>query len=418
MRLKALSPSAASLWSPIPGGITAPSGFKACGIKAGLKESNNPDLALLLAPDGAVCAGTFTQNLVRASCVDLCEQRLRATAGRARAVLVNSGQANACTGEQGLMDSLRATERLAVHLGLKADEVLMCSTGVIGVPIPMENLLSAIEHLVHDLSDTGGTSAAKAILTTDLVDKQIALAADLGGRQVRIGGMAKGSGMIHPNMATMLGFLTCDAGVSTEVWNSMIHRVVDASFNAITVDGDTSTNDTFLAFAHGEPLDDQYLDLLEVGLMSLLQHLAKAITRDGEGASSLFEVQVEGTASIAEARQIARTISSSSLVKTAIHGSDPNWGRIVAAAGRAGIYFSPSAVSLWLGPYQLMDKGTPIGFDKESASNYINQCLNSNNLMDKLVLIRLVVGSGDGIGTAWGCDLSEEYIHINADYTT
>ncbi|MEB3172984.1 MAG: bifunctional ornithine acetyltransferase/N-acetylglutamate synthase, partial [Cyanobacteriota bacterium] len=239
-----------ALWTPIPGGITAPQGFRAAGITAGLKASGNPDLSLLLAPEGAVCAGTFTTSLVRAACVDLCADRLASSGGRARAVLTNSGQANACTGERGLADSLTATAELATRLALASDEVLICSTGVIGVPIPMPTLLAGLDPLLQALGgdQAAGDAAARAILTTDLTDKQIALEADLGGRKVRIGGMAKGSGMIHPAMgppqATMLGYLSCDAGVPTETWQAMVSRAVDRSFNAITVDGDTSTNDT------------------------------------------------------------------------------------------------------------------------------------------------------------------------------
>ncbi|HGY5554216.1 MAG TPA: bifunctional glutamate N-acetyltransferase/amino-acid acetyltransferase ArgJ, partial [Prochlorococcus sp.] len=351
---KVVSSTLASLWRPISGGLTAPLGFQAAGITAGLKESGKPDLALLLAPEGAVCAGTFTTSLVRAACVDLCADRLKAAGGIARAVLTNSGQANACTGDRGMQDSLQATQRLAEQLGLPVEQVLICSTGVIGVPIPMDTLLAGLNPLVEALDDQGGTQAAKAILTTDLVEKQVAVEAELGGRCVRIGGMAKGSGMIHPDMATMLGYLSCDVGISVDVWQAMVKRVVERSFNAITVDGDTSTNDSFLAFAAGEPLKHEHLDALEAGLTAAAQHLAKAIARDGEGATCLLEVQVEGAMNDDEARRIARTVCGSSLVKTAVNGRDPNWGRIVAAAGRAGVAFDPSALALWLGPHQLM----------------------------------------------------------------
>ncbi|MFM7435154.1 MAG: bifunctional glutamate N-acetyltransferase/amino-acid acetyltransferase ArgJ, partial [Vulcanococcus sp.] len=289
-------------WQPIGGGVTAPEGFQAAAVTAGLKASGKPDLSLLLAPEGTVCAGTFTTSLVRAACVDLCAERLAASGGRARAVLSNSGQANACTGDRGLIDSQRATQALADRLGLAAEEVLICSTGVIGVPIPMDTLLAGLDPLVSALGPEGGAAAATAILTTDLIDKQIALEADLGGRRVRIGGMAKGSGMIHPNMATMLGYLSCDAGVPAEVWQAMVGRAVERSFNAITVDGDTSTNDTFLAFAAGSPLGPEHFEALEAGLTAVSQHLAKAIARDGEGATCLIEVQVEGAATEAGAR--------------------------------------------------------------------------------------------------------------------
>jgi glutamate N-acetyltransferase/amino-acid N-acetyltransferase len=405
-------------WHPISGGITAPQGFLAAGITAGLKPSGKPDLSLLLAPEGAVCAGTFTTSLVRAACVDLCAERLHASGGRARAVLTNSGQANACTGDRGLIDSQRATQAMAERLGLSADEVLICSTGVIGVPIPMNTLLAGLDPLLEALSPSGGAAAASAILTTDLTDKQIALEAELGGRTVRIGGMAKGSGMIHPNMATMLGYLSCDAGVPAEVWQAMVQRAVDRSFNAITVDGDTSTNDTYLAFAAGEPLNSEHFDALEAGLTAVSQHLAKAIARDGEGATCLVEVQVEGAGDDAAARAIARTICGSSLVKCAVHGRDPNWGRIVAAAGRAGVAMDPDAVALWLGDHQLMAAGQPLEFDRPAASAYMRDRAAGAYLEDDTVLIQIQVGSGSGVGSAWGCDLSDQYVRINADYTT
>jgi glutamate N-acetyltransferase/amino-acid N-acetyltransferase len=405
-------------WTPIPGGLTAPAGFLAAGSTAGLKASGKPDLALLLAPEGAVCAGTFTTSLVRAACVDLCAERLAASGGHARAVLTNSGQANACTGERGLADSLTATAALAERLGLAPDEVLICSTGVIGVPIPMPTLLAGLDPLVTALSPEGGAAAAQAILTTDLVEKQIALEAQLDGRRVRIGGMAKGSGMIHPNMATMLGTLSCDAGVPAELWQAMVKRAVDRSFNAITVDGDTSTNDTFLAFAAGEPLSHEHFEALEAGLTAVSQHLAKAIARDGEGATCLIEVRVEGASDDAGARAIARTVCGSSLVKCAVHGRDPNWGRIVAAAGRAGVPFDAEAVALWLGEHQLMAAGQPLAFDRAAASAYLRECAAGAYLEGDTVLIRLVVGAGSGSGLAWGCDLSDQYVRINADYTT
>ncbi len=405
-------------WQPIAGGITAPSGFLAAGITAGLKPSGNPDLSLLLAPVGAVGAGSFTLNRVRAACVDLCAERLATRGGQVRAVLTNSGQANACTGLRGLADSLTATAELARRLNLEPEEVLIGSTGVIGVPIAMDILVAGLDALVAALASVGGDAAARAILTTDLVDKQIALEADLGGRRVRIGGMAKGSGMIHPNMATMLAYLSCDAGVPADVWKAMVQRAVDRSFNAITVDGDTSTNDMFLAFAAGEPLGPEHFDALEAGLTAVSQHLARAIARDGEGATCLIEVRVEGAADGAGARAIARTICGSSLVKCAIHGRDPNWGRIVAAAGRAGVPLDPGCLALWLGPHQLMAAGQPLAFDRPAASQYLHARAAGAYLQDDTVVIRLQLGDGSGAGVAWGCDLSDQYVRINADYTT
>ena len=406
------------IWSPIPGGITAPTGFKAAGLSAGLKPSRKADLSLLLAPDDAVCAGTFTTSVVRAACVDLCADRLQVASGRVRAVVTNSGQANACTGDRALVDSLRITQAVADRLGFSQDEVLICSTGVIGVPIAIDPLLAAVDPLVSALAPDGGTAAAQAILTTDLVEKQVALEAELAGRKVRIGGMAKGSGMIHPNMATMLGYLSCDVAVPCDLWQGMVRRAVDRSFNSITVDGDTSTNDTFLAFAAGESLPTDQLGVLEEGVTLVAQHLARSIARDGEGATCLMEVQVEGTDSEAEAQTIARTICGSSLVKTAVHGRDPNWGRIVAAAGRAGVAFSADAVALWMGPHQLMSAGQPLPFDRAAASAYLSERACGRYLVDDTVQIRLSLGDGAGHGIAWGCDLSDQYVRINADYTT
>ncbi|BEV35313.1 bifunctional glutamate N-acetyltransferase/amino-acid acetyltransferase ArgJ [Synechococcus sp. M16CYN] len=397
------------MWFPLEGGITAPQGFQASGIASGLKSSGRPDLALILAPEHASCAGTFTTSVVRAACVDLCLERLQATGGRTRAVLINSGQANACTGDRGLIDSKRATQALAHQLGQSADAIMMCSTGVIGVPIPMQTLLAGLNPLVAALSHSGGGAAANAILTTDLVHKEVAVQANLSGRIVRIGGMAKGSGMIHPNMATMLAFFSCDAGVDPSVWRAMVARSVQRSFNAITVDGDTSTNDTVLAFAAGSSLAIEHHATLELGLTQVMQHLAKAIARDGEGATCLMEVQVEGAVDEASALSVARTVCGSSLVKTAVHGRDPNWGRIVAAVGRANVAFDPEALELWIGPHQLMDRGQPLMFDRSAASDALRQ---------DTVQIRLSLGSGVGQGYAWGCDLSEQYVDINAHYTT
>ena len=409
---------ASSIWSPISGGITAPQGFLASGIRAGLKSSANPDLALLLAPKGAVCAGTFTQSKIRASCIDLCIERLKLTNSKARAVLINSGHANACTGERGLRDSLLATEAVAKQLALKSDEVLISSTGVIGSPIPIDKLLDSVDSLVRNLSTQGSSAAAKAILTTDLVSKEVAFEACLGGRTVRLGGIAKGSGMIHPSMATMLAYLSCDAFLPEEIWEEMVKKCVDDSFNMISVDGDTSTNDCCLGFSFGDPLATDYWNQLEIGISLVLQELAKAIVRDGEGSNFLIEVQVEGTETIREAKKIARTISSSSLVKTAIHGLDPNWGRILAAAGRAGVDFLTKDVSLWIGPFQLMELGKPKVFNKSKVSHYIKQTKLNKYMNNQSTLIRLKVGKGSGFALAWGCDLSAEYIHINADYTT
>lgn len=407
-------------WSPIAGGVTAPAGFQASGVAVGLKPSGARDLAVVVAPPGASCAGVFTRNQVRAACVDLCGERLRYTGGQARAVVVNAGQANACTGDLARAQSERITAALAQRLGCPPEQVQICSTGVIGRPLPMDRLLAGQAALTAELAATekAAAAAAEAILTTDLVSKQYALEAQIGDRMVRLGGMAKGSGMIHPDMATMLAFVTCDAGVDPQWWQRTLEKAVNCSFNAVTVDGDTSTNDTVLAFAAGAPLPTEHLPQLAQGLERLCCDLARAIARDGEGATCLLEVTVSGTATAAEARTMARTICSSSLVKTAIHGRDPNWGRIVAAAGRSGAPLDPDALALWIGPHQVLKDGRPLAVERAAVRRYLQERAAGAYLQDDCVEIRLTVGAGPASGSAWGCDLSQEYIRINAHYTT
>ena len=413
-----MSPSSKSSWTPINGGITRPTGFRASAISAGLKPSGAPDLALLIAPEKAVCAGTFTQSTFRSGSVILSSERIKNNKANVRAVLINSGQANAGLGDREFSDSYRATEYAAALLNLHKQDVLICSTGVIGKPILIESLIEAMPLLVNRLSTKGGEEASKAILTTDLVNKQIAICSNLGNQKVHIGGMAKGSGMIHPNMATMLGFITCDAAVPDKEWSRIIKKAVDVSFNLISVDGDTSTNDAFIGFAAGELLEEQYFNELEKGVIQVAQFLAKSIARDGEGATCLIEVQVQGAESNYDAGKIARNISSSSLVKTAIHGSDPNWGRIIAAMGKSGISSNWKDLSLWIGTYQLISRGDILAFDETNISEYIQQKKRGKYLIDDTVLIKLVIGNGMGQALAWGCDLSSDYIRINSEYTT
>ena len=407
-------------WSPVAGGITAPVGFQASGVAVGLKPSGARDLAVVLAPPGASCAGVFTRNQVRAACVDQCAEQLQRTGGQARAVVVNAGQANACTGDLARAESERITAALAQRLNLPPEQVQICSTGVIGQPLPMDLLLAGQAALTAELAATeeAAAAAAEAILTTDLVSKQCAVEARLGDRLVRLGGMAKGSGMIHPDMATMLAFVTCDAGVDPQWWQRTLEAAAACSFNAVTVDGDTSTNDTVLAFAAGAPLPAEHLPQLAQGVERVCRDLAKAIARDGEGATCLLEVTVSGATTAAEARTIARTICSSSLVKTAIHGRDPNWGRIVAAAGRAGVPLDPDALALRIGPHQVLKDGGPVAVDPATVKDYLQERAGGAYLQDDCVEIRLVVGAGPASGSAWGCDLSQEYIRINAHYTT
>jgi glutamate N-acetyltransferase/amino-acid N-acetyltransferase len=295
---------------------------------------------------------------------------------------------------------------------------------VIGQRIKMDSLKAALPKLIDSLSPTGSDTAAKAICTTDLVPKTIALETIFGDRPVRIGGICKGSGMIHPNMATMLGFITCDAAVSPHLWQQMLSRAVDKSFNQITVDGDTSTNDTVLALTNGESRTPAITepgaeaDKLEAMLTEVCIYLAKAIARDGEGATCLIEVQVSGAIDDASARKVARTIAGSSLTKSAIFGRDPNWGRIAGAAGRADVPFNQDDLQIKLGDFLMMDKGQPQPFDRIAANAYLKKAAAGAYLQDDTVLIAINIGDGPGGGTAWGCDLSYDYVKINAEYTT
>lgn len=410
-------------WHEIAGGVTAPRGFKAAGITAGLKSSGKPDLAIVLSDVDAIAAGVFTTSQVRAACVEYCRQQL-AIKSSARAILCNSGQANAATGAAGWQDAVDSADSLASALNIDSAAVLLASTGVIGERIKMDALIAGIEPLIAAATYTGGDRAAQAIMTTDLVSKSVALETTIDDRPVRIGGMAKGSGMIHPNMATMLAFVTCDAAVSTSLWQQMLGRAADKSFNQITVDGDTSTNDTLIALANGESRTPAIVepgaeaDKLEAMLTAVCQHLAKAIARDGEGATCLIEVRVTGALTDKEARQIAREIAGSTILKAAIFGRDPNWGRIAMAAGKAGVQFDQNQLAVSLGEIQLMAGGQPLMFDRAAASNYLKAAAQGEYLKSDTVLISVSIGTGNGCGVAWGCDLSYDYVKINAEYTT
>ncbi len=444
-------------WQAIAGSVTAPKGFRAAGTTAGLKPSGAPDLALIVSDSEAIAAGVFTTSQVRAACIDYCQDLLESNTS-ARAILCNAGQANACTGEQGMQDAITSAEVLAGELNLPAQSVLLASTGVIGQRLKIDILKAGVPALVAALSPEGGDKAARAIVTTDLITKSIALETQIGDRPVRIGGIAKGSGMIHPNMATMLAFVTCDAAVSSQLWQDMVRRATAKSFNQITVDGDTSTNDCLIALANGESRTPAITsagpeaDKLEAMLTEVCIHLAKSIARDGEGATCLVEIAVTGAMSDRAANQIARTVAGSSLVKSAIFGRDPNWGRIAGAAGRAGIPFDQNDLSITLGDFTLMQAGTPQSFDRAAASAYLKQQAERSSLaMSKLLLtgpspsdtppvantpdplsrqaievealahpvaISINVGEGPGTGNAWGCDLSYDYVKINAEYTT
>lgn len=410
-------------WKQIEGGVCAAKGFKATGAYAGLRASGKKaDLALVVCDTDATAAGVFTQNVMCAAPVLYCKDVL-AKKKTVRAVLANAGQANAATGKLGYEDAVACAEALSKSLGIPSDDVLLQSTGVIGRRLKMEAFLPAIPEIVKTLgySTLDAHRAAIGITTTDLVSKEAALSVDIGGATVNIGGMCKGSGMIHPNMATMLGVVTCDAKVAPEPWRVMVKRAAQASFNAITVDGDTSTNDTVLGLASGAAgnapitdIDSPAAKKLEAALTALLQGLAKSIAWDGEGATCLTEIEVTGAKSGEDARVVARSVAGSSLAKSAIFGHDPNWGRLAAAAGYSGIIFDQNDLGVQLGPFKLMEKGQPLAFDKAAANKYLKDTCAVHGTVN----IYVTVGTGPGKGMAWGCDLSYDYVKINAEYTT
>ncbi len=389
----------------VGGGVTAPQGFVAAGAACGIKPSGKPDLALVASAVPAAVAGVFTTNRVKAAPVLLCQRRV--AAGHARVVIANSGNANACTGTQGIEAAERMAAAAAARLGLDADEVLVLSTGVIGVPLPVERIEAALPALAP--SAEGGDAAAQAIMTTDTRPKTAAVELSVAGRPVRIGGMAKGSGMIHPNMATMLAVITTDAALPPEALQRHLSAATARSFNLIDVDGDTSTNDTVLLLANGASGVAVPDEVFGAALTEVCTALARQVAADGEGATKLLEATVTGAATEQDAAQAARAVVRSSLVKAAMYGNDPNWGRIVCAAGYSGATFDPAQARLTLQGIQLFAAGTPLPFDATAAS----AALHSSE-----VRIDLDLGAGAANATAWGCDLSPEYVHINADYTT
>lgn len=394
-------------------GVTAAKGFRAGGIACGIKKSGALDLALILSDMPATAAGTFTRNRFRASCVDHSERVARR--GRARAVVVNSGNANAATGKQGERDTAEMAKKTASVLRVPAGEVLVASTGVIGVPLPMTAVHAGIELLAGRLGAAGGRKAARAIMTTDSVPKETSVRRRVGGASVTVGGMAKGSGMIHPNMATMLAFITTDANIPAPVLRRVLRGAVDASFNAITVDGETSTNDMVLCMANGAAggaavLAGRDLDVFVGMLKDVCRDLAEKIVRDGEGATKFIRVVVTGAAGVSAARRVARAVAVSPLVKTAIYGGDPNWGRIAAAAGNAGVAFRPEKVSIRVGGVPIVRRGEGLGPAAERET--------ARALRRKEIDIRVDLGAGKAGASYFTCDLTHEYITINASYRT
>jgi glutamate N-acetyltransferase/amino-acid N-acetyltransferase len=396
----------------VKGGITYPKGIKAAGVKCGIRF-NKKDLALIYSEKVAEARGTFTTNKFKAAPLVVTEKNLSLSGGKLQAVLINSGIANACTGEKGLRDAWEMADYVSQGLKIKKEYVAVTSTGKIGEFLPLDKIKAGVVKVISCLDYAGGAEAAEAILTTDTQKKEIALCFKLGEQEVRIGGMAKGSGMIHPNMATMLGFITSDISIKGELLQEALKQAVGKSFNMISVDGDMSTNDMVLLMANGlagnkliDKKDVDYYRFLSA-LQHVAQYLAKCIAKDGEGASKMIEVEVQNAVSFGEARKVAQAIINSPLVKTAIFGKDPNWGRILAAAGYSGAEFMPDKVDLYL-KEKIVENGQPLEFSRQKLHEYLES---SDEVK---IIIDLKMGKVNA--TAWGCDLTYDYVEINTKY--
>ncbi|GMV95377.1 MAG: arginine biosynthesis bifunctional protein ArgJ [Candidatus Hydrogenedentota bacterium] len=396
----------------VDGGVTAPKGYSASGVIAGIKPSGKKkDCALIVSETTASAAGMFTQNVMKAPPVMW--NAAVCAAGKARAIFINSGNANAATGEKGVEDVCTTAELLAKALEASPQEICICSTGVIGVPLPMDRIAKGIEGCAAQLSPTGSPDAATAIMTTDTVPKEVAFEIPLSRGSIRMGAIAKGSGMIAPNMATMICAITTDAAIAPGLLQSALRDAVEASFNCICIDNDMSTSDTVLCLANGmadaaeiAPASEDYTTFA-TALTDLCKHMARELVMDGEGATKFVEIAVEGTATDDQAKTVARSIAFSQLCKTAFFGQDPNWGRFVCAAGYAGVQFEPADLALWLDDLQLVEGGTPTGYREEDAAAVMKQ---------REFRIRLRLGNGPGKAVFWTSDLSDGYVRINADY--
>ena len=394
------------------GDVTTPQGYVAGAVYAGIKTyaTDKLDLGILVSEEPCAAAGTFTLNKVKAGSLVLTQERL--SGGRLRGVVASSGIANAVVAA-GRRDALETTELAAKHAGLDAEEIAICTTGLIGVELPMALIRTSMPTI--ELTRDGGGAFSRAILTTDRRPKSLAVRLSVEGHEVSIGGCVKGAGMIHPNMATMLAFMTTDAAVDQGFLQQVLLDAVEDTFNMVTVDGDGSPNDTVLLFANGRagnaPLDadSQGAAPFAAGVKAVADFLCKELVRDAEGSEKIFAVSVEQAASHADARMIARAVASSSLVKSAIHGNDPNWGRVLAAAGRSGGEVAEELVSLYINDVCIMEEGLPISFHKDAVIAIMSQPEMS---------ITLRLGLGEGAATAWGCELTEEYVTFNSAYTT
>jgi glutamate N-acetyltransferase/amino-acid N-acetyltransferase len=399
--------------------ITLVPGFLASGVACGLKRDGDLDLALIASDVPCAAAAVFTTNRVQAAPV-LYDKNIIRTGAPVQAVVINSGCANACTGDRGVHDVHQTSEHVAKALNIPADTVFVMSTGVIGQTLPMDKVAAGIVSASQVLSRDGGHAAARAIMTTDTVPKEAAARIHVGGKTVTVAGICKGAGMIHPNMATMLAMVVTDAAIRPDVLQIALHTVADRTFNMITVDGDTSTNDTLLFLASGEAgnevisdtSSEDYRTVVD-GLLDVAETLAKSIVRDGEGATKFITIRVTGAAHFDAAKQIAKSIAHSPLVKTAIYGQDANWGRVICAAGYSGVEFDPARLSLWMeteaDALHLVKGGAPFEIDEPRAAAILAQ--------DQVVL-RLDLGMGQAEATVWTCDLTHRYVDINAHYRT
>ena len=396
------------------GGITEPTGFRTAAVHCGIKaKSGALDLTVIVADGDATVAGLFTTNLAQAAPVLVSKEHLERNSGHARAVVVNSGCANACTGTDGLANARQMTADVAAALGCPPEQVLVASTGVIGVGLKMDKVTPGIREAMTRLSRRNGAATARAIMTTDPFPKEYSVRVETARGSFAVGGTAKGSGMIEPNMATMLGFLTTDAQVSPALLHRALTESARDTFNAITVDGECSTNDCLFALASGTSsvaIDEETYPALREALLAVSRELAIGIVRGGEGATKLIEVNVRDAGTDDDARQVARTIANSPLVKTAVHGADPNWGRIVAAAGRSGVTFDVGRATVHIGDVLLFENGLPRDEAAPQAADYLKNT-------DIAIHVSLGTGGG-GKATIWGCDLTAEYVKINGEYRT
>ncbi|MEI3228789.1 MAG: bifunctional glutamate N-acetyltransferase/amino-acid acetyltransferase ArgJ [Lachnospiraceae bacterium] len=402
----------------IKGGVTAAKGFKAAATAAGIKYTDRTDMAMIYSIVPCQAAGTFTTNIVKAAPVKW-DQKIVKESRAAQAVIVNAGIANACTGEEGMAYCSQTAKKAAELLNISEDAVLVASTGVIGKQLPMDKICAGITAMAPQLTDTyeAGHAAALAIMTTDTHEKEVAVTFEAGGKTVTIGGMCKGSGMIHPNMCTMLSFITTDAAISKELLQEALSEDIKDTYNMISVDGDTSTNDTVLLLANGEAKNPKITEknadyeAFVKALNYVNTTLAKQMAGDGEGATALFEVKVIGAESKEQAKVLSKSVITSSLTKAAIYGHDANWGRILCAMGYSGAVFDPEKVDLYFeskaGKMQIIKDGVALDYSEEEATKILSE---------PEVTAVADVKMGDATATAWGCDLTYDYIKINADY--